>query len=116
MLEALDSDKNIEDDGYSEFKETGIPGLSYFSLSNILIDNDEGEKFEAFNRLNGAARNISQCYPADLTDAEKSSLPFLEKVFAFFREHSEYTLLNQNHRLAALKEIGVAKVLVQIVS
>lgn len=115
MLNELDSNKTIEDDAYDEFKDTGISGLEFFALSDIIIDNDEGEKFQAYGRLNTSARSINECYSQDITEAEKTSLPFLQKVFGFFNDpdHAEYTLINQNHRLEALKQLGIKHVLVQ---
>lgn len=113
MLDFLDSNKEYEDEIYPEFRDTGVPGLRVYSLSNILTDRDEGEEFYDYRRLNPKANSVYNCfpYPDGPNEVEKKILPFLENVFAFFSENSEYTLINQNHRLEALKKLGKRVVL-----
>lgn len=115
MLDFLDTNKEYEDEIYSEFKDTGIEGLRLYSLSYLLIDRDEGEKFYEYRRLNPKANSLYNCfpYPDGPNDNEKKIIPFLSKVFEFFDENAEYTLINQNHRLAALKELGVQTILIR---
>ena len=113
MLNFLDTNKEYEDEVYSEFKNTGIEGLFPYSLSNLLIDIDKGEPFYEYRRLNPKANSLYTCFPNNPNDAEKKLIPFLTKVFEFFDEHSEYTLINQNHRLAALKELGIQTILIR---
>lgn len=115
MLDFLDTNKEYADDVYEEFSDTGVDGLRVYSLSNIIIYNDEGEKFYEYRRLNPKANSLYNCFP--YTDGpneeEQKILPFLKRVFSFFDEHAEYTLINQNHRLAALKELGVQTILIR---
>lgn len=115
MLNFLDTNKEYEDEIYSEFKDTGIEGLRPYSLSYLLIDRDEGEKFYEYRRLNPKANSLYNCfpYPDGPNDNEKKIIPFLSKVFEFFDENAEYTLINQNHRLAALKELGIQTILIR---
>jgi hypothetical protein len=115
MLDFLDTNKEYEDEIYHEFRDTGVEGLRVYSLSNILVYNDEGEQFYAYRRLNPKANSLYNCfpYPDGPNEDEKKILPFLERVFEFFNENAEYTLINQNHRLAALKELGVQTILIR---
>lgn len=115
MLDFLDTNKEYEDEIYPEFRDTGVPGLSVYSLSNILTYTDEGEKFHSFIRLNPRANSLFNCfpYPDGPNEDEKNIIPFLERVFEFFNENSEYTLINQNHRLEALKKLGKRTVLIR---
>lgn len=115
MLDFLDTNKEYEDEVYSEFKDPGVAGLRVYSLSNILIDRDEGEQFYEYRRLNPRANSLYNCfpYPDAPNEEERKIIPFLTKVFEFFDENAEYTLINQNHRLAALKEIGVQTILIR---
>jgi hypothetical protein len=113
MLDFLDTNSEYEDEMYSEFKDPGVPGLKVYSLSSIIIDNDEGEPYYPYRRLNPKANTVQSCFPNGVDENEKAILPFLVKVFDFFEEHAEYTLINQNHRMAALKELGKRVVLIR---
>jgi hypothetical protein len=115
MLDFLDSNKEYEDEIYPEFRDTGVAGLRVYSLSNILIYRDEGEQFYEYRRLNPKANSLHNCfpYPDGPNETEQKILPFLTSVFEFFDEHAEYTLINQNHRLAALKELGIQTILIR---
>lgn len=88
-------------------------GLSAYNWSKLLYENEEDEPFHMFARLNPKARNIKECFPADIKKEEKSLIPLLTKVFEFFDETKEYTLTDMNHRFEAVKNLGVKHVMVE---
>lgn len=116
MISFLDDNKEFDDDideAFHNFTSNNELGIRRYSFYRILTDTDEGEKFYKWHRLNPKAISIRNCFPSDITSEEKQLIPFLEAVFKFFEDNEEYTLINQNHRLEALKRLGKTKVLIR---
>ncbi len=106
FLDGLDYKDSLDSDADSEI----------FFDSLILKDNQYSlyEIFDKYPTLNIHARKVSECFN-NPSPEKKQLLSELELVFTFFNEHSEYTLIDMNHRFEAVRRLNVKVVIAEVV-
>lgn len=108
----VDIDSTNGDELYNIRKGTILEDITF--LYELYMDNDEGEEFYKYNRINKHARRLEDVFPPDnRTPEELELMEALSHIFKFFEENKDYTLTEMNHRFEAIKRLGITAVLVE---
>lgn len=93
-------------------KREKIPSLYTKPIKYLgeIFDEDEHPEYA---RINPKATKLEDVFPQDKTPIENELYLLIKKVFDYFDEEKEYHLLDFNHRLWALEELGKKSVLVE---
>jgi hypothetical protein len=101
-------------DNFDEFWDNFHENEFLYELRDLykLLDDDE---YPQYSRINKRARRIDDVFPIEgRTKDENNLLPNLKLIFDYFEENKSYSLLDFNHRFAALRELGKKTVMVEV--